>query len=313
MRHPLSVGLLGFCIALFAVLQVWKSTAPVGVSDWNGKAVSKIITNDPNNFSFAIFGDNKDGYALFDALLHDIDKRNEVSFAIALGDLVPRGGRKEFRMFIGELQDDLDIPLAAVIGNHDLENGSSKSFREVFGNTYYRFSIGGNEFIVLDAATESGLGPVQRKWLEAVLASAQDSNNRFVFMHVPPFDPRGKSFAKHLQDGPGLMVLFRRYHVTHLFAGHIHGYFSGVWEGIPYTISGGGGARLQSRIDPAHRFHHYLVAHVRHGNVDLQPRPFNADLPMRIADFFEDHPAECGLMFPLAFALVFLISAFKRP
>jgi len=125
MRNPKKVVLLILCISLFSAVQIWKATAPLGTSDWNGKAVSRIITNDPENFSFALFGDNKDGPALFDKLLHDIDQRKEASFAIDMGDFLTAGGRKEMRGFIGELQDDLNIPLITVIGNHDLHQGSS--------------------------------------------------------------------------------------------------------------------------------------------------------------------------------------------
>jgi predicted phosphodiesterase len=94
-----------------------------------------VVSNNPENFSFALFGDNKDGSALFDALLHDIDQRKEVSFAVSTGDFVAAGRRKELRSFIGELQDTLNIPLITVIGNHDLHQGSSTKYREVFGNT----------------------------------------------------------------------------------------------------------------------------------------------------------------------------------
>ena len=231
--------LLLLCVFLFSVVQIWRATVPLGVSDWNGKAISRIITNDPKNFSFALFGDNKDGPVLFDAILHDIDQRKEVSFAIDMGDFVAVGGRKEIRGFLGELQDDLNIPLVTVIGNHDLHQGSTKNYREVFGNTYYRFSIGHNEFIVLDASDEAGS--------DAVLQEAQTADNRYIFMHIPPFDPRGKGFKKHLRDGQSLIDLFRRYHVTHLFAGHIHGYFSGVWKGLAYWWRGKASGQRGSR------------------------------------------------------------------
>ena len=312
MHNPRKVVLLILCISLFSIVQIWKHTATLGIADWNGKAISKMTTTDPEVFSFALFGDNKDGPVLFDALLHDIDNKKEASFAINMGDFVAAGGRKELRGFIGEIQDDLDIPLVAVIGNHDLHQGSSTHYRKVFGNPYYRFAIGRNEFIVLDSSDEAGLDAAQRKWLKAVLEETQAADNRYIFMHIPPFDPRGKGFKKHLRDGRSLIDLFRRYHVTHLFAGHIHGYFSGVWKGLAYTITGGGGARLQAKEDHYHYFHHYLLAHVNHGKLSVSVRPVKADLKMHVFDSIEDHPMEWGLLLLATSALLFLFAAFNQ-
>ena len=49
------------------------------------------------------------------------------------------------------------------------------------------------------------------------------------------------------------MALFKKYKVTHIFAGHIHGYYTGTWDGMPYTITGGAGAQLYGS-DPEHVF-----------------------------------------------------------
>ena len=96
-------------------------------------------------------------------------------------------------------------------------------------------------------------------------------------MHVPLFDPRGKGFHKCLpeKNGKDLLELFERYHVTHLFASHIHGYFTGVWEGVPYTITGGAGGRLQGS-DPDHFFYHYVKVQVHGGNVDTVVRQIDS-------------------------------------
>jgi hypothetical protein len=64
------------------------------------------------------------------------------------------------------------------------------------------------------------------------------------------------------------MDLFRGYHVTHLFASHIHGYFSGIREGVPYTITGGAGARLDGK-GPEHFFHHYVRVRVADGKAEV--------------------------------------------
>jgi hypothetical protein len=97
-------------------------------------------------------------------------------------------------------------------------------------------------------------------------------------MHVPVFDPRGSGFNKCLpeKDRKDLLDLFRSHEVSHLFASHLHGYFSGVWEGVPYTITGGAGARLQG-TDPEHFFHHYTKVHVNNGKINIMVRRIDAE------------------------------------
>jgi hypothetical protein len=295
-EHPLRIGLACLFIFSFIVLRFWNGYAPVPAKDWNRKEFSRIKVVDPEDFAFAVFGDNKDGYSVFDALLKDIDYRMEISFAIDIGDLVPNGKRGFFRRFLKEVQGDLAIPLITAIGNHDLDSGSSDAYQEIFGQTYYSFSLGKNYFVVLDATTESGFNKTERHWLEGELKKAQTSRNRFVFMHVPPFDPRGDEFHKCLNDGKELLDLFRHYRVTHLFASHIHGYFTGVWEGIPYTITGGGGGKLQGD-DPNHFFHHYVTVRAYQGKVETIARRIEAkDGIERLFDIFEDHLLEWGLV-----------------
>ena len=57
--------------------------------------------------------------------------------------------------------------------------------------------------------------------------------------------------------------------MTHIFAGHIHGYFAGEWDGVPYTITAGAGAPLYG-TDPKHFFHHYLKVTLQGGEVQIK-------------------------------------------
>jgi 3',5'-cyclic AMP phosphodiesterase CpdA len=199
-----------------------------------------------------------------------MDKGKGIAFAIDDGDLVQDGTAGLYRRFLKQVQENLTIPFLTAIGNHDLDHGSPHNYQEIFGPTYYSFQVGKSYFIVLDATTEAGFDKAERQWLEKELQKSQAVKARFVFMHVPPFDPRGGSFHKCLpdQDQQDLLDLFRRYKVTHLFASHIHGYFSGVWVGVPYTITGGAGAKLQGQ-DPEHFFYHYIKVHIRDGKAEV--------------------------------------------
>jgi hypothetical protein len=308
--HPLRTGLACIFILSFIVLQFWNCYAPLPIDDWNGKELSQIKVVGPEDFTFAVFGDNKGNYSVFEPLLKEIDHNMEIAFAIDIGDLVPNGQRGFFRRFVKQVKGDLAIPLLTAIGNHDLNGGSSKNYLKVFGPTHYSFQVGKGYFIVLDSTTEAGFDKTERKWLEEELKKAQASKVRFVFMHVPPFDPRGNGFHKCLpeKDRKNLLDLFMRYKVTHLFASHIHGYFSGVCQGIPYTITGGAGGKLQGD-DPNHFFHHYVMVHVHQGTTETVVKRVDPEGGiMRLFDFFEDDVFEWGPLVALVGTGILLLT-----
>jgi hypothetical protein len=307
-EHPIKIILASLCILLFMGFKFWDYYAPLSISNWNKKEISQIKVANPTEFTFAVFGDNKGNKSIFEPLLKDIDHDTEIVFAIDVGDLVSEGERGKYRRFLNQVKENLTIPFLTAIGNHDLSNGSPRNYQEIFGSTFYSFQVGQSYFIVLDATTESGFNKAERKWLEDELQKAQALKARFVFMHVPPFDPRGNGFNKCLpeKDREDLLDLFRRYNVTHLFASHIHGYFSGVWEGISYTITGGAGGKLQGD-DPEHFFHHYIKVHVSNGKVDLMVKRIDRESPLAsFFDLMEDFLLEWGLLIVAGISLLTL-------
>jgi 3',5'-cyclic AMP phosphodiesterase CpdA len=311
-EHPLRIGLACLFILSFIALQFWNCYAPLRISGWNSENLSQIKVVQPEDFTFAVFGDNKGNYSFFEPLLHDIARDKQIAFAVDMGDLVSDGKRRQFRRFLNQVQEDLKIPFMTAVGNHDLNGGGSDNYREIFGSTYYAFQVGQSYFIVLDATTEAGFDQTELKWLEEELKKAQASKVRFVFMHVPPFDPRGNGFHKCLNDGKELLDLFKHYHLTHLFASHIHGYFSGVWQGVPYTITGGAGGKLQGD-DPNHFFHHYVTVHVHQGMAETVVKRINPEGGiMRLFDFVEDDVFEWGLLVGAGILLLTLGPTIKR-
>jgi len=310
-KHPLKIIILAsLCILLFIGITVWNASAPVPIHDWNQKELSRISVADPNDFTFAVMGDNKGNHSVFEPLLQNIDHDKDIAFAIDCGDLVREGRVGLYRRFLHQVQENLAIPFLTAIGNHDLNKGSphTQNYQEIFGPTYYSFQVGKSYFIVLDATTESGFDKTERQWLEKELQKGQTSKARFVFMHVPVFDPRGGTFHKSLpdKDQQDLLALFRRYKVTHLFASHLHGYFSGVWAGVPYTITGGAGARLQGK-DPEHFFHHYVTVHVRNGKADVVLRRIDAaNAAAYFFDLMEDYALQWVLLLAAGLLLLSL-------
>lgn len=308
-ENPLRVTIASFCILLFIGLQIREGSAPLSTTGWNAKEISRIRVRNPKDFTFAVLGDNKGNRFFFEPLLQDIDRSGEMAFAIDVGDLVDGGSQGNYRKFLEQLHQNLNVPFLAAVGNHDLYKGSLRIYENIFGASYYTFHVGEAYFIVLDATAESGFDQRERQWLEGELQRGQAYKARFVFMHVPPFDPRGNGFDKCLpeKDRKDLLDLFRRYNVTHLFASHIHGYFSGVWEGIHFTVTGGGGAPLQGS-DPDHFFHHYIKVHLNDGKAETFVRPI--DNKDRMNSYFiwaKDFLFEWGFLFIAVILLLTLV------
>jgi Calcineurin-like phosphoesterase len=301
-KHKIRIVLASICITLFIGLKLWNSFPPLPTNNWNPRQISRIKVTDPEDFKFAVLGDNRGNDSVFEPLLRDIDKSEEIAFAIDVGDLVAggehgqferffNGGKKgQFQRFLREVQENLTIPFLTAIGNHDLHNNSSRIYQEIFGPTYYAFQVGQSYFIILDATMETGFDEVERQWLENELKKSQTFQARFVFIHVPILNPMGNDSKEFLQQkyGRDLLDLFRHYNVTHLFASHLHGYFSGVWEGVPYTITGGAGAHLRGE-DPRHFFYHYIKVHISKGHVETMAVRIDSESTMWCAfDILED-------------------------
>ena len=246
--------------------------------DWNLRQVERLKTVEGGPLSFAVMGDSRSNPAVFAGVLKALAGDSGLSFAIELGDMVERGTLEQFEAFFKQLRSAVHLPFLTVVGNHDLGKDLDLTlYREIFGPDYYAFQIKDAAFIILNNNLRTGLGEAQLAWLEAELKKSQPYKVRLVFFHYPLFDPRGGKFHHALpkEAGTRLAALFHKYHVSHVFAGHIHSYFSGHWEGVPYTITAGAGAPLYG-TDPAHFFYHYLKVTLRGDQVDIQVQRLSA-------------------------------------
>jgi hypothetical protein len=237
-------------------------------SDWNYKRFRRIDTR-RKDFSFAVFGDNKNSISTFNQLITDVN-RDKVIFALDDGDLVFEGDMEKFGFFLNQARR-FNKPLLTAIGNHETYDEGRGNYYKIFGSFYYSFTVGQSYFIVADDANEHNIDGWQLGWLKNELAKSQAYKYRFVFLHVPLFDPRGNGIVgEHgLQDAAfanELNGVFDRNNVTMLFTSHIHGYYRGVWGKTPYIITGGAGAEIAGS-DPAHYFYHYVRVNVSDSSV----------------------------------------------
>jgi predicted phosphodiesterase len=249
---------------------------------WNSQALARVKVLHGGTVTFAVLGDSRNSHGVFPRLLKQMDGEPDLAFVIHLGDMVAKAGLDKYGTFFGQVRQNLHKPLLAVIGNHEVTDDPDLNlYRELFGPVHYAFRINNHAFIVVNDAGPDFLDHRQLNWLEEELQKARNCRTRLVFLHVPLFDPRqgGHHHALPEERGRQLAALFSRYRVTHIFAGHIHGYFSGNWSGVPYTITGGGGAELQG-TDPRHFFFHYVKVCLSGHKVQIKVECLKAGRPV---------------------------------
>jgi predicted phosphodiesterase len=247
--------------------------------DWNLRQVERLQAPKGGTLTFAVLGDNRSNPAVFERVLKDMAGDPNLAFAIDVGDMVEQGTLAQFHDFFKQIRSAVRLPFLTVAGNHDLEKNQDLTlYREIFGPDYYAFQLKDHYFIVLNNNLHTGMGEAQMAWLKRELSKSQAYKTRLVFLHIPLFDPRGGEKHHCLPEAAGrqLAALFRQYRVSHIFAGHIHSYFSGHWDGVPYTITGGAGAPLYG-TDPKHFFHHYLRVTLQAGEVHVEVQRIKAE------------------------------------
>lgn len=273
-EYPIGLSFLILCILLGAYFEVWEPLCPLPAREWNATNLKLISGTDPDSFSFAVFGDNRNSKFVFEDLLKSMDHDLDIAFAVSLGNMVSRGKKEKYSFFIRQVKNTLGIPLLTTMGNRELKAEGPDLYHEIFGPDHYSFHIGKNYFIILDNVNKEDLDLIQKDgWLEKTLQESQQYDNRLVFMHMPLYDPRGEPYHQSLpaELSERLKQFFIDYNITHIFSSNIHGYFQGSLNGIPFFITGGGGAKLNGS-DPKHYFFHFLKVNIRRGRVEVKAK-----------------------------------------
>jgi 3',5'-cyclic AMP phosphodiesterase CpdA len=208
-------------------------------------------------FSFVVFGDNQDGYKIFERLIEQVNQE-DVAFGVHVGDMIQYSTEEDYKEYL-KLAAGLKMKVYQVPGNHDLAGNGYRYFRKYFGPYHYSFDHKNAHFVVLNNAFKDSFGARQFAWLKQDLAET-DKENIFVFMHRPIFDP-SEIFEGYVMSGRAvvkeLLALFKRAGVDYVFAGHIHCYAKVKRNGIVYIVSGGAGGQLHLPRDFG-GFHHYV-------------------------------------------------------
>lgn len=267
-----TIGLLILCLLAWVGAGLGSEAAPLPAQDWNPRQVKRLKALPGSALTFAVLGDNRSNPAVFEQVLRRLDCDPGLAFAIDVGDLVEQGTREQFADFFKLLRSTVRLPFLTAAGNHDMgKHRDLTLYRKIFGPANYAFQLQDYYFIVFNDNPPDGMDGAHLAWLERELRQSQSYKTRLVFLHVPLFDPRGGENHHCLPEAAGrrLAALFHKYRVSHIFAGHIHSYFTGNWDGVPYTITAGAGAPLYG-TDPQHFFYHYLTVTLRGDRVEIQ-------------------------------------------
>ena len=228
--------------------------------------------------------------------VEDINTRfSDAEFLIVTGDLAHRGEPDAYRM-LGQLLNDLKIPVHLGIGNHDRRADFRKQFAttptDPQGFVQYAVDHAGYKFIMLDTIDEGSasgaLGAERLSWLKNTLA-ASPRNGAFLFLHhapvrlgIPDLDDIGLRDTSEFGD-----IIETAGTVKHMFFGHVHRPASGVWRGIPFSTQRS--LVNQSALNPR-----------RDGGIldNLEPPAYsvinveeNGDIVVNLHEFMDDSPA----------------------
>jgi len=227
-----------------------------------------ILPEDDSTINFYVFGDSQ-GYQDGIIEIAEIANLERPDFVFHCGDLTPFGQPAQYDEVVSALEIFID-PVYTTAGNHDIKEGGGERYQQHFGSSTYSFDIGSTHFTVFNTSTND-VSENEMIWLDNDL-SQSDAEFKFVFTHIPPFDPRTGFEHAMLNETnvERLMTLFEAQDVNTVFAGHIHMFNKSVRNGVQYVITGGAGASLYASEEDG-GIHHFVNVTVSENGVEITP------------------------------------------
>lgn len=223
------------------------ATAVSGCRTRGGAETLRVAHVCDPQFGFRSAGETEEAYKADWARTRRMfaDIRAAAPDCVALtGDLTHKVGA--FRRDWPALRAEIDLPLAAAPGNHDIREPLKRKdvddWRAVFGPDYGSFDVRGWRVLWDNTqyyrfTDETAAVTAERKWLEGALADLKASGRPGVFVtHIPPFvkdadEPDNweniGSFARK-----GLLEALDGAGVKFWFAGHLHRTAERKWRGM---------------------------------------------------------------------------------
>jgi predicted phosphodiesterase len=186
-------------------------------------------------FQIAVLSDSHQFYQELCALVETLNARDDLRFAMHLGDMAQAGLRQEFRWTLTCLQR-LNIPFLTAIGNHDLISNGPHVYRAMFGDYEYRFDFGGARFVVFNGNYVEVERPIDDlAWLRSATEPSAEIETLIVFGHQPP-------------PARAYVGLMNSHHVTAQVTGHYHRFKAGHAGRVATYEAGFAGAQQWLRV-----------------------------------------------------------------
>lgn len=241
--------LVGVLLALFLFFVLVIKIGPLPPNGYALQNANKVKASS-SLLRFAVLSDSHKGWGVLIQVMRRI-AQGSYAFAVHCGDVVPFSKGDRFLFFFKKLAEvDGKPPLYFVPGNHDIwsedEEYTFEYFKRYCAPEQYWFAQGDSVFIICNDADWT-ISEDRFLWLEKRLDAVRGKfNHIFVFLHIPPFDPRqGQHYCIPPEVGGRFMALMEQYRVDYVFSGHIHCYFRRVVNGVKYIFvpSAGGTPR----------------------------------------------------------------------
>ena len=219
------------------------------------------------SFRYVVMGDSRSQWQLWSNIVKHIDGLDpKPDFVINVGDVVYKGYAREYHRYYIPPLLKTDIPFLIAIGNHDDGSDSmAQEYRYLFGPNAlnYFFDYGKVRYVFIDNVTKVQPYDETLRWLDKTLADTPEGYRKYVSAHKPP-SSIGK-WAYHAWDDSNSRAfteLMTKHQVDEVYHGHIHAYSTAHYNGVNYTLSGGGGAGLHNRYGSLGNVHHYVICDV---------------------------------------------------
>jgi predicted phosphodiesterase len=228
---------------------------------------SCFLFNSNDTLNFYVCGDSQ-GYQGGLEQIVTIANEYRPNFVFHCGDLTPFGQENQYTDVLTTL-DGLNVPFHTTPGNHDTRLGGGARYIEHFGFPNYSFDLGPAHFTAFNTSA-GDISEEDFTWLENDLMES-NADWKFVFTHIPPFDPRPTEnhTLLNLSTSTRLLSLFENTGVDTVFVGHIHMYNQTMRNGVRYVISGGAGASLVAEPNQG-GIHHFVNVTLSKSNLIIE-------------------------------------------
>ncbi len=235
--------------------------------------IKNVKVDENEGFRFVVFGDTRSNLLVWKTVLQSINKWDPL-FAVNVGDLTPDGYSMSMDGYLLQALDRYaQFPFFAVVGNHDVRSGGLP-YEYTFGgkdSRAYHFDVSNCRFVFLDNTGvksaipwEEQLGKAD-KWLDV------NKQYKFVFVHEPLYEIEKWSYHSMNEEMSGPFAkLMSKHKVDHVFFGHIHAYSTATFEGVDYTITGGGGASLHKQFGKMGSVNHFVVVDILPESIEMR-------------------------------------------